>query len=144
VFRYLLSPAAHPNLSETPQNVASRKGGTKLHGHKYVCTLAETQIGRLVYVSGWSGGTVVTITLLFTFMMILLTVRLPTHLEHTKSICAIICLYVKICIMLETVREANKINNFRGEHGVYNVGLFMRSILAQRFPRIAIVQWYNV
>jgi hypothetical protein len=35
VFRNLSSPAAHPNLSKThdgtPQNVASRKGGTKLY-----------------------------------------------------------------------------------------------------------------
>jgi hypothetical protein len=48
--------------------------------------LSRKQIGRLVYANGWSGGTVVTITLLFTFIMILLTVRLPTHLEQTKSI----------------------------------------------------------
>jgi hypothetical protein len=27
--------------------------------------------------------------------------------------------------MLETVREANKINNFRGEREVYNVDLFI-------------------
>jgi hypothetical protein len=46
----------------------------------------ETKIGRLVYANGWSGGAVVTITLLFTFIMILLTVRLPTHLEQIKSI----------------------------------------------------------
>jgi hypothetical protein len=47
--------------------------------------------------------------------------------------------------MLETVREANKIiNNFRGEREVYNVDLFIRSILEQRFPRIAVAQWYNV
>jgi hypothetical protein len=52
----------------------------------YLCTLAETEIGRLVYANGQSGGTVVTITLLFTFIMILLTVRLPTHLEQTKSV----------------------------------------------------------
>jgi hypothetical protein len=58
-------------------------------------TLAEIKIGRLVYASGRSGGTVVTITLLFTFIIILLTVRLPTHLEQTKSVCAIICFYVK-------------------------------------------------
>jgi hypothetical protein len=42
VFRDLFSPAAHPDLSKrhdgTPQNVASRKGGTKLHGHKYIST----------------------------------------------------------------------------------------------------------
>jgi hypothetical protein len=50
------------------------------------CTLAETKIGRLVYANGWSGGTVVTITLLFTFITILLTVRLPTHLGQTKSV----------------------------------------------------------
>jgi hypothetical protein len=53
------------------------------------CTLAETKNGRLVYANGRSGGTDVTITLLFTFIMILLTVRLPTHLEQTKSVCAI-------------------------------------------------------
>jgi hypothetical protein len=49
--------------------------------------------------------------------------------------------------MLETVREANKIiNNFRGEREVYNVDFlyFIRSILAQRFPRSAVAQWYNV
>jgi hypothetical protein len=47
--------------------------------------------------------------------------------------------------MLETVTEANKIiNNFLGEREVYNVDLFIRSILAQRFPRIAVTQWYNV
>jgi hypothetical protein len=75
----------------------------------------------------------------------ILTVRLPTHLEQTKSVCAIICLYVKNCIMLETVREANKIiNNFRCDREVYNVDLFISSILAQRFPRIAVAQWYNV
>jgi hypothetical protein len=90
-----------------------------------LCTLTETKIGRLVYVSGRLGGTAVTITLLFTFIMILLTVRLPTHLEQTKSVCAIY-LYVKKCIMLETGREANKIiNNFRGESEVYNVDLFI-------------------
>jgi hypothetical protein len=53
-----------------------------------------------------------------------LTVRLPTHLEQTKSVCAIVYLYVKKkkCTVLETVREANKIiNNFRGEREVYNV-----------------------
>jgi hypothetical protein len=60
-----------------------------------VHTLAETKIGRLVYANGRPGGTVVTITLLFTFIMILLTVRLPTHLEQTKSVCAIIYLYEK-------------------------------------------------
>jgi hypothetical protein len=55
------------------------------------------------------------------------TVRLPTHLEQTKSVCAIICLNVKKnCIMLETAREANKIiNKFRGECEVYNVDLFI-------------------
>jgi hypothetical protein len=69
-----------------------------------------------------------TITLLFTFIMILLTFRLPMHLEQTKSVCAIVCLYVKNCIMLEMVREAKKIiNNFRGEYEV----IFIRSILAQ-------------
>jgi hypothetical protein len=59
--------------------------------------------------------------------MILLTVHLPTHLEQTKSICATIYLYVKKnCIMLETVREANKIiNSLRGEREVYNVDLFI-------------------
>jgi hypothetical protein len=88
-------------------------------------TLAETKIGRLVYANGQSGGTVVTITLLFTFIMILIA-RLPTHLEQTKSVCAIIYLHVKNCIMLETVREANKIiNNFRGEREVYDVDLFI-------------------
>jgi hypothetical protein len=66
-----------------------------------VCTLAETKIGRLVYANGWSGGTVVTITLLFVFIMILLTVRLPTHLEQTKSVCAIIYLYIKIVLCLK-------------------------------------------
>jgi hypothetical protein len=51
--------------------------------------------------------------------MVLLTVRLPTHLEQTKFVCAIIYLYVKNCIMLETVREVKKIiNNFRGEREV--------------------------
>jgi hypothetical protein len=58
--------------------------------------------------------------------MILLTVRLPTHLEQTKSVCAIIYLYVKNCIVLETVREANRIiNNFRGEREVYKADLFI-------------------
>jgi hypothetical protein len=56
--------------------------------------LAETKIGLLAYANGRLGGTVVTITLLFIFIMILLTVRLPTHLEKTKSVCAIIYLYV--------------------------------------------------
>jgi hypothetical protein len=47
--------------------------------------------------------------------------------------------------MLEMVREANKIiNNFRGECEVYNVHLFIRSILAQQFPCIVVAQWYNV
>jgi hypothetical protein len=47
--------------------------------------------------------------------------------------------------MLETVREANKIiNNFRGEREVYNVDLFIRGTLAQRFPHVAVAQWYNV
>jgi hypothetical protein len=71
--------------------------------HKPICyiytyilrTLAETKIGRLVYANGRQGHTVVTITLLFAFITILLTVRLPTHLEQTKSVCAIIYLYVK-------------------------------------------------
>jgi hypothetical protein len=62
---------------------------------KYICTLAETKIGRLVYANGRSGGAVVTINLLFTFIMILLTVRFSTHLEQTKSVCSIIYLYVK-------------------------------------------------
>jgi hypothetical protein len=69
------------------------------HGNKNRC---------LLYANGRSGGTAVTITLLFTFIMILLTVRLPTHLEQTKSVCAIIYLYVKNCIMLETVREVKQ------------------------------------
>jgi hypothetical protein len=108
----------------------------------------ETKMGHLVYANGRSCGTVVTITLLFTFIMILLTVRLPTHLEQIKSVCAIIYLYKKNCIMLETAREANKIiNNFRGERDVYNEDLFIffiRSILVQRFPCIVVAQWYNV
>jgi hypothetical protein len=74
----------------------------------HVCTLEETEIGPLVYANGRPGGTVITITLLLTFIMILFTVRLPTHLEQTKSVCAIISLYAKNCIMLETVREAKK------------------------------------
>jgi hypothetical protein len=104
------------------------------------CTLAETKIGRLVYANGRLGGTVVTITLLFTFITILLTVRLPTYFPNEIR-CVIICVYVKRnCIVLETVREANKIiNNFRGELEVIFI-----SILAQRFPRIVIAQWYNV
>jgi hypothetical protein len=45
------------------------------------------------------------------------------------------------CIMLETVREANKIiNNFRGEREV----IFIRSLLAKRFSRILVAQRYNV
>jgi hypothetical protein len=64
------------------------------------CTLPETKIGSLVYANGRRGGTVVTITLLITFIIILLTVRLPTHLEQTKSVCTIICLYVKKKIVL--------------------------------------------
>jgi hypothetical protein len=60
-----------------------------------LCSLVETKIGHLVYANGRLGSTVVTITLLFTFIMILLTVCLPTHLEQTKSVCAIIYLYVK-------------------------------------------------
>jgi hypothetical protein len=64
-------------------------------GRSKVRTFVETKIGRLVYANGRSGGTVVTITLLFTFITILLTVRLPTHLEQTKFVCAIIYLYVK-------------------------------------------------
>jgi hypothetical protein len=61
--------------------------------------------------------------------MILLTLRLPTQLAPTKSVCAIIYLYVKKnCIMLETMREANKIiNTFRGECDFYNVDLFIES-----------------
>jgi hypothetical protein len=47
--------------------------------------------------------------------------------------------------MLETVREANKIiNNIRGKREVYSVDLFIRRILAHRFPRIVVAQWYNV
>jgi hypothetical protein len=47
--------------------------------------------------------------------------------------------------MLKMVIKANKIiNNFRGEREVYNIDLFIRSILAQRFPRIVVAQWYNV
>jgi hypothetical protein len=49
-------------------------------------TRGNKKIGRLVYANEWTGGTVVTITLLFTFIMILLTARLPTHLEQTKSV----------------------------------------------------------
>jgi hypothetical protein len=90
-----------------------------------VCTLAETKIGRLVYTNARTGGTVVTIILLFTFIMILLTVRLLMHLEQTTSVCAIIYLYVKKSIMLEMVREGNKIINFLGERGIYNVDLFI-------------------
>jgi hypothetical protein len=42
--------------------------------------------------------------------------------------------------MLQTMREANKIiNNFRDEREV----IFKRSILAQRFSRIVVAQWYN-
>jgi hypothetical protein len=89
-------------------------------------TLAETKIGRLVYANGRSGGTVVTITFLLTFIMILLIVRLPTYLEETKSVCAILYLYVKKFIVIETVRETNKIiNKIRGEREVYNVDLFI-------------------
>jgi hypothetical protein len=55
----------------------------------------------------------------------LLTVRLPTHLEQTKSVVSLSICLQKNCIMLETVREANKIiNNFRGEREVYNVDLY--------------------
>jgi hypothetical protein len=60
-----------------------------------LCTLAETKIGRLVYANGRLSGTVVTITFLFIFIAILLTVRLPTHSEQTKSACAITYLCVK-------------------------------------------------
>jgi hypothetical protein len=83
---------------------------TKLSIHRYIsvleslypkgiCTLAETKIGRLVYSNGRQGGTVVTITLLFTFIIILLTVRLPTHLEQNKSVCPIIYLYIKKTVL---------------------------------------------
>jgi hypothetical protein len=58
-------------------------------------TFAEKKIGRLLYANGRSGGTVIIITFLFTFIMILLTLRLSTHLEQTKFVCAIIYLYVK-------------------------------------------------
>jgi hypothetical protein len=58
----------------------------------YLCTLAETKTGCMPMAGQ---AVVVTISLLFTFIMILLTVRLPTHLEQTKSVCAIINLYVK-------------------------------------------------
>jgi hypothetical protein len=58
--------------------------------------------------------------------VILLTVRLPKHLEKNKYDSAIIYLYVKNCNMLDTVREANKIiNNFRGEREVYIINLFV-------------------
>jgi hypothetical protein len=62
-----------------------------------LCTLAETKkkLAALYMPMAGQAVTVVTITLLFTFIMILLTVRLPTHLEQTKSICAIIYSYVK-------------------------------------------------
>jgi hypothetical protein len=55
----------------------------------------KQKLAAFVYANGRQGGTVVTITLLFTFIIILLTVRLPTHLEQTKSVCTIIYLYVK-------------------------------------------------
>jgi hypothetical protein len=43
--------------------------------------------------------------------------------------------------MLETMREANKIiNSFRGKREV----IFIRSILAQRFSRSVLAQWYYV
>jgi hypothetical protein len=67
--------------------------------HYSTCTLTETKIDCLVYASGWSGGTDVIITLLFTFIMILLTVRLPMHLEQTKSVCALMYLYVKKIVL---------------------------------------------
>jgi hypothetical protein len=67
----------------------------------FQCTLAETKIGLLVYANGRLGGTAVTITLLFAFIIILLTVRLPTQLEQTKSVCAIIYLYVKKVLCLK-------------------------------------------
>jgi hypothetical protein len=64
-----------------------------------LCTLTETKIGRLVYANGQLGGTVVTITLLFTLITLLLSVCLPMHLEQTKSVCAIIYLYVKKIVL---------------------------------------------
>jgi hypothetical protein len=86
------------------------------------CTLTEKRIGRLIYANGRSGGTVVTITLLFTFIMILFTVRLSIHLEQTKSVWPLSICVQENRIMLETVIEANKITNkFRGEREVYNV-----------------------
>jgi hypothetical protein len=68
------------------------------HNHRR-CTLAETKIVRLVYANGRLGRTVVTITLLLTFIMILLTVRLPMHLEQTKSVCSKMYLYVKKIVL---------------------------------------------
>jgi hypothetical protein len=41
---------------------------------------------------------VVTITLLFTFFMILLTVRLPTHLEQTKSVYLFVYKQILLCL----------------------------------------------
>jgi hypothetical protein len=67
-----------------------RKIGTYTHAY----TRGNKKIGRLVYANGRLGGTVVTIILIFTFITIL-TVSLPAHLQQTKSICAIIYLYVK-------------------------------------------------
>jgi hypothetical protein len=51
----------------------------------------------------------------------------PSHAFRTKSVCAIIYMYVKkFFSLLETVREANKvINNFRGGREVYKVDLFV-------------------
>jgi hypothetical protein len=43
----------------------------------------------LVYANDRPDGTVGAITLLFTFIIILFTVRLPTHLEQTKSVSTI-------------------------------------------------------
>jgi hypothetical protein len=53
---------------------------------------------------------------------------LPSHTFGTKYIhlCHYLFVRKKNCIMLETVREANKIiNSFRGEREVYNVDLFI-------------------
>jgi hypothetical protein len=68
---------------------------TQLARNCVLCTLAETKLGRLLYANGRQGDTVIIINLLFISIMILLTVRLPTHLEQTKSVCTIIYLYVK-------------------------------------------------
>jgi hypothetical protein len=66
-----------------------------VHNNRPIIYTRGNKNGLLVYANGRLGGTVVTIVLLFTFIMIILTVRLPTHLGQTKSVCAIICLYVK-------------------------------------------------